>query len=84
VGHKVADLVFHDLAGWLMMPYALVLLWLELKVLKRAIVEVEVGGSTVRAPTGVARAVASYKGKNRRHGKKAPFFPPLPHGPKKS
>jgi exosortase len=84
VGHKVADLVFHDLAGWLMMPYALVLLWLELKILKRAIVEVEVADRTPRAPTGVARAVAGYKSKNRRHGKKAPFFPLLPHGPKKS
>lgn len=30
VGEKIANLVFHDLAGWLMMPLALVLLWLEL------------------------------------------------------
>ena len=31
----LADLVFHDLAGWLMMPFALVLLGIELKVLSR-------------------------------------------------
>jgi exosortase len=33
-GDKWADLVFHDLAGWLMMPLALGLLWLELKGLE--------------------------------------------------
>jgi exosortase len=32
-GPKLADLVFHDLAGWLMMPYALGLLWVELRLL---------------------------------------------------
>ncbi len=31
-GHELADRVFHDLAGWLMMPLALALLWLELKL----------------------------------------------------
>jgi exosortase len=30
---KLADLVFHDLAGWLMMPLALGLLWVELQLL---------------------------------------------------
>jgi exosortase len=35
VGHEVANLVFHDLAGWMMMPLALALLWVELKVLSR-------------------------------------------------
>lgn len=33
VGSELADYVFHDLAGWLMMPMALVLLWVELRVL---------------------------------------------------
>jgi exosortase/archaeosortase family protein len=33
VGEKWANLVFHDLAGWLMMPLALLLLWLELKLM---------------------------------------------------
>jgi exosortase len=33
VGSAVADYVFHDLAGWLMMPLALGLLWLELRLL---------------------------------------------------
>jgi exosortase len=33
VGSHLANLVFHDLAGWLMMPLALGLLWLELRLL---------------------------------------------------
>jgi exosortase len=39
VGSRVANLVFHDLAGWLMMPMALGLLWLELELLARLLVE---------------------------------------------
>jgi exosortase len=37
-GKEVADAVFHDLAGWLMMPVALALLGLELKLLGRLLV----------------------------------------------
>jgi exosortase len=83
VGHKAADLVFHDLAGWLMMPFALVLLWLELKVLARLPMEVKPVAATVAVPTRLSRAVAAYKSKNRRQSEKTPLFPPLPHGPKK-
>jgi hypothetical protein len=32
-------LIFHDLAGWLMMPLALGILWLELKVLSFLLVD---------------------------------------------
>jgi len=39
VGSRLANLVFHDLAGWLMMPMALGLLWLELDLLSRLLVE---------------------------------------------
>jgi exosortase len=35
VGERWAHMVWHDLAGWLMMPLALALLWLELKYLDR-------------------------------------------------
>jgi exosortase len=38
-GRELADLVFHDLAGWLMMPFALGILWLELRLLGRLFVE---------------------------------------------
>lgn len=37
VGERVANLVFHDLAGWLMMPVALALLGVELWYLGRAV-----------------------------------------------
>jgi exosortase len=39
VGSTVAKFVYHDLAGWLMMPLALVLLWLELKFLAHLFIE---------------------------------------------
>jgi exosortase/archaeosortase family protein len=38
-GREVADAVFHDLAGWLMMPLALAFLGLELKLLKHLLIE---------------------------------------------
>jgi exosortase len=34
-GPKLAETVFHDLAGWLMIPLALVMLWAELQYLQR-------------------------------------------------
>ena len=32
VSHEMADRVFHDLAGWLMMPLALAFVWLEMRL----------------------------------------------------
>lgn len=37
-GRWLADLIFHDLAGWLMMPLALGMLWLELKLWSRIMI----------------------------------------------
>ena len=39
-GHELADRVFHDLAGWLMMPVALGMLWAEINLLDRLFVPV--------------------------------------------
>jgi exosortase len=39
VGKEIADAVFHDLAGWLMMPLALAFLALELKLLSRLLID---------------------------------------------
>ena len=48
-GTRVANALFHDYAGWLMMPLALLTLWLELFVLKRLFVcETEAGPVPVR------------------------------------
>jgi hypothetical protein len=41
VGSEAADVVFHDLAGWLMMPLALVLLWAEMRLLALLLLEPE-------------------------------------------
>jgi exosortase len=38
-GQRLGDMVFHDLSGWLMMPLALGMLWLTLKVLAFVLVE---------------------------------------------
>jgi hypothetical protein len=53
-GPRLADLVFHDLAGWLMMPLALALLWLELRLLGWVIVTRTVcrGPAPFRPPAG--------------------------------
>ena len=40
---KLADLIFHDLAGWLMMPAGLMLLWVELFLLSRIFPKFERG-----------------------------------------
>lgn len=79
VGHKAADLVFHDLAGWLMMPFALVLLWLELKALGRLIVELPQADPVAVSPLGTAIRPAAGKGPKKRRPKKSPL-PPAPHG----
>ena len=50
VGAGAADAFFHDLSGWLMMPVALGLLWLEMQVLARCLVE------SVRAPVPIGLA----------------------------
>jgi exosortase len=41
VGKRTADAVYHDLAGWLMMPLALTLLWVELRCFSKLLIETE-------------------------------------------
>ena len=53
--HRVAMIVYHDLAGWLMMPLALVLMWLELKIFSRLFVELPAEGpESIRFDVGLA------------------------------
>jgi exosortase/archaeosortase family protein len=53
VGSELADLVFHDLAGWLMMPLALGMLWVEMKFLTYVLVDQPVvEENTLRAGSG--------------------------------
>jgi exosortase len=44
---ELAKLIYHDLAGWLMMPMALAMLWLVLKFLANLLIE---ESETARAP----------------------------------
>lgn len=81
VGHRAADLVFHDLAGWLMMPFALLILWLELLILGRIIVEVASTGPVLKSPVGGPMRVAPSKASKRRRPQKT-YLPPTSHGPR--
>lgn len=47
-GGPIADKVYHDLAGWLMMPLALATLWLELQILSLLFVPNEPLLDTIR------------------------------------
>jgi exosortase len=40
-GGRVADTFYHDLAGWVMIPFALVLYWCEIWIFSHILVEVE-------------------------------------------
>ncbi|MHB8973545.1 MAG: exosortase/archaeosortase family protein [Pirellulaceae bacterium] len=46
-GKDLADHVFHNVAGWLMMPMAVGLLWLELAILSRLTIEPQRGPAMV-------------------------------------
>ena len=60
VGHRVANVVFHDLAGWLMMPLALGLLGIESALLPHLLIPVP-----LPAPTHSACHRAVMKVRNR-------------------
>src|SRR5262245_57005942 len=51
-GSRLADLVFHDLAGWLMMPLALGLLWVELRLLAWVLVPQAASKPLAMSPAG--------------------------------
>jgi exosortase len=55
VSSEVAHAVFHDLAGWLMMPVALVFLGLELKLFRHLVIETSPAGPR---PTNPPRPLA--------------------------
>ncbi len=59
VGKEIADAVFHDLAGWLMMPFALGLLALEMKFLKHLLIEVPPAKPTLADPSVPMPALAA-------------------------
>jgi exosortase len=77
-----AKFVFHELAGWLMMPLALILLWIEMAVLSRLLVAAgPVEPLTFNFQGLNSRpSIASDKRKRRsKRGSKNPGFPKLKH-----
>ena len=59
VGGHAADTFYHDLAGWLMIPLALVLYWIEICILSRILIE------TKHESSGVLDVLASYRSASR-------------------
>ena len=59
VGSRLANAVFHDFAGWVMMPLALALLWLELQALSRLLIEVPTTAGTVPLGRATLKALVS-------------------------
>lgn len=73
VSHEAADALFHDLAGWFMMPLAVVLLWGEMKLLDCLLVAPESGTSgTARwmVSGGTAGGTGKRQGKGRHKNKR--------------
>lgn len=54
-GRRWGDLVFHDLAGWLMMPLALGMLWLVLRLLSWVLVPVALNEPPILAISSLER-----------------------------
>jgi exosortase len=51
VSNEFANEVFHDWAGWLMMPLALAMLWVELRLLSLLLIEQPAAAPRVDSPT---------------------------------
>jgi exosortase len=60
VGTQIADAVFHDLAGWIMMPMAMGFLFLELQLLQHLFIEDEDKGPVMVGP--MSRAGMAHPG----------------------
>ena len=69
VGSRVALVIYHDLAGWLMMPLALGLMWVELKMMSRLLVSPP---PEVPLDIGLDSNEETFSRCNRRQEKKCP------------
>jgi len=63
VSHRAADTLFHDLAGWFMMPLACLLLWAEIALLSRLLVQPTISAPL---PLGTASRGIDHKRKTER------------------
>jgi exosortase len=77
VGSAIANAVFHDLAGWLMMPLALGLLALELVLLKHLLIAPEAGGIPYsHGPAGVPVPLRQPRRPRRASPRRQPYTAP--------
>ncbi len=67
---EAANVFFHDVAGWFMMPLALGMLWLELKVLAKLLVESKHG--TIAPPSRNRQRPSAPAGSRPKAGRAAP------------
>ncbi len=58
IGGRVADTFYHDLAGWVMIPFALFLYWCEIWIFSHILVEVE-ARPVLAGVTQAGRSVSS-------------------------
>jgi exosortase len=65
-GAHVASKFYHDLAGWLMIPLALILYWLEIWILSRLLIETTHQASLESDPGGLE--TVGVRGRKRDHG----------------
>lgn len=76
VGSATADYVFHDLAGWLMMPLALGMLWVELRLLHWVVQDVPADdGEPMKLPPRLAGDTAKGKAA-KKDGRRPPLSLP--------
>jgi exosortase/archaeosortase family protein len=78
-GKELGDRLFHDFAGWMMMPIALVVLWIELKLLDW--VWVDVGGKAERDEVMKANAKPAHLIMTALPPEKGGTAPPAPTKP---
>jgi len=70
VGQEAGDALFHDLAGWFMMPLAVVLLWGEMKLLDCLLIPAETdAAATARWMVSGGRASPQGQSKSGKTGK---------------
>jgi len=68
VSAEVADALFHDLAGWFMMPLAVVLLWGEMAILDRLLIVAPSAPRGAATPASLSGTVKN-RNKRRKNGK---------------
>ena len=65
VGGHTATTFYHDLAGWVMMPLALVLYWVEIELFSRILIETKHQGPSVLDLAGSRRVASPLPATNR-------------------